>query len=205
MIYAIIVVSVLLLFMVVLVWLRKVQFDAVHRNFLDLIDNFGGKVVRSGFAIRPRYSGKFKELPLAISISSEKKSKDRSRLYYIAVYLKSVSEYNFTIMSLDWLDGRDHSKEGKSFVRKIFDEQYVVEVTDKQLLKKLDFNGIEKVVGKIDPFAYVLVSRRGVILERVSVNLIQDTEFENLRRLVEGIYRLSILHPGSSEAQPAKA
>ena len=204
MIYAIIVAAVLLVLLLSLVWLRKVQFDAVHRNFLDLIDNFGGKVARSGFAIRPRYSGKFKELPLAISISSEKKSKDRSRLYYIAVYLKSVSKYNFTIMSVDWLDGRDHSKAGKSFVRKIFDKQYVVEVTDKQLLKKLNFSGIEKVVGKIDPFAYVLVSRRGIILERVSVNLIQDTEFKNLRKLVEGIYQLSNLHPKSAETQPAK-
>ena len=71
---------VLLLFVLgALIWLRKIQFDAVHRNFLDLVDHYGGRVIRDGFAIRPKFSGFVNDRRISISISSEKKTKKNPR------------------------------------------------------------------------------------------------------------------------------
>ena len=92
-----------LVVLLLLIWLRKAQFDAVHRNFLDLEDHYGGRVIRNGFAIRPKYSGVFKENRMSISISSEKKTDDHPRQFYISIYMQAPSQINFTVLSNSWL------------------------------------------------------------------------------------------------------
>ncbi len=193
MIYVIIGLAAIVLFFLLLIWIRKVQYDAVHRNFLDLVDNYGGRVLRGGFAVRPRFSCEYNGSKLSISISAEKKTKNRPRQFYISVFLQAPANANFTVMYSDWLQPRNNDDNKKRFTHPILNKKYVVEVTDKSLFKKLDLNKIEKAVKKLDPFAYVLVSRRGLILERLSTNLIKDTEIENLENLIEGVYQLSVL------------
>ena len=191
MIYAVIIFGLLLLSILILLWLRKVQYDAVHRNFLDLEDHFGGRVIRGGFAVRPRFSGNYRDARVSISISSEKKSKDHPRRFYISVFMQTPAKANYTVMSNDWLQQETGQEKRRQMSRQIADKAYRVEVSEKKILKQLDIAGIEKVVKKIHPFAYVLVSRRGLVLERISTNLIKDTEFLVLEPLVEGLYELS--------------
>ncbi len=193
MIYVIVVLGVVLLAVLVLVWLRKLQFDAVHRNFLDLVDNYGGKVLRAGFAVRPRFSGAFRDFPLSVSISAENKTANTPRQFYISVYLQAPAESNFTVLSSDWLNWKDDSDKKNRYTRQIADKRYVVEVTNQGLLQKLNFQRIEEVVKRMDPFAYVLASGKGLILERLSADLIKDTEFERLSILIESMYELSII------------
>jgi len=59
-VYITIILSLILFVVAGLIWLRKAQYDAIHRNFLDLVDQYGGRVVRDAFAIRPKFMGKFK-------------------------------------------------------------------------------------------------------------------------------------------------
>ncbi|GAB4379564.1 MAG: hypothetical protein Kow0042_29080 [Calditrichia bacterium] len=191
MVYVILILAGLLLVFLLLVWLRKVQFDAVHRNLLDLVDHYGGKVIRGGFAVRPRYSGTYKDLPLTVNISAERKTKNSPRQFYISVFLKAASAINFTVMSNVWLGERDHSKTGKIFTRQIFNKEYVVEVAEKKFLKMLNFEKLESFVKRLHPFAYTLVSRNGLIFERLSQNLIKDTEFEVLDRTLLALYDLT--------------
>jgi hypothetical protein len=188
-----IVIFVIVAVLILLIWLRKVQFDAVHRNFLDLVDNFGGKVHRGGFAIRPRYSGNFKEFPVSISISSEKKEKNQNRLFYISIYYKAEGNHNFTVLSNDWLTERDPAEKSKRPFRLILKEKYRLEVAKDDILKKIDITSLEKIIETIDPIAYALVSQKGIILERISTNLIKDTEFDRLNTLLEGLCRLKNL------------
>ncbi len=191
MIYAIIIVGLLLAALLILVWLRKAQYDAVHRNFLDLEDHFGGRVIRGGFAVRPRFSGNYRDARVSISISSEKKTREHPRQFYISVFMQTPAKANFTVMSNDWLHRQSVQEKRRRASRQIADKAYRVEVSEKNVLKQLDFPSIEKVVKKMHPFAYILVSRRGLVLERLSSNLIKDTEFRVLEPLLEGLYELS--------------
>ncbi len=201
MIYFAIIAGVIILAIFILVWLRKLQFDQVHRNFLDLVDHFGGKVVRGGFAVRPRYGGIYKDFKLAISISSEQKSKEHERRFYISVFLQSPAGINYTILSKKWMEWREDDSKHKRITQEVPHTDYLVEVADENILQRLDFKMIEKIVKGIDPFAYALVSRRGVILERLSGDLIKDTEFAKLNPLIEGVYELTAISEKSSSPQ----
>ena len=85
MVYLTILLSLILLVIAGLIWLRKAQYDVIHRNFLDLVDQYGGQVARGGFAIRPKYMGKFQENNVSISFTTEKKNKNESRRYYLSI------------------------------------------------------------------------------------------------------------------------
>lgn len=185
----------LLIFVVLglLIWLRKIQFDAVHRNFLDLVDQYGGRVIREGFAIRPKFTGLFKNYRLSISISSEKKTEKNPRRFYISIYLQAPGIKNFTVLSNDWINLHQDKQNKKRITKQIFNKKYSLEVSEKKILGKLDISRIENVVKEMHPFAYVLVSRKGLILERISHNLIADTEYEKLNPLLEGMYHLSCI------------
>jgi hypothetical protein len=188
MIYLILGFFLLLLFFAVLVWLRKVQYDGIHRNFLNLVDHYGGRIVRPGFASRPKYSGKFNDFPLTVSFSTEKKSESRSRQFYVSIFLQSPGKIN-------WLSESQLQAMSGRFVHWLSNKAYLIEVTDKKLLRKIDVSRIEKILEKLHPFAYVLVSKRGLILEKLSHNLLQDTEEEHLLPLFDGMYTLSNLNP----------
>jgi hypothetical protein len=174
----------------ILIWFRKLQYDAIHQNFLDLVDHYGGKVIRGGFAIRPKYAGEYNNTKLSLSISSEKKKDQQSRRFYISLYLEAPSKINYTVMSANWLNIDSVDMSDRS-IRKICGNKYVIEVSEKKMLERLPIAEIENMVEKLDPFAYVLVSKRGLILERISQNLIEDTKFEHLDKLIQDLHALS--------------
>lgn len=190
--------AVLLFGVGVLIFLRKAQYDVVHRNFLDLVDRYGGRVVRGGFAVRPRYTGQIEGIQVSVSLSSEKNKESGSRDFYISVYMKKPARTNFTVMSSEWLGSRAGKESPKRIIYSIWESRYQVEVNDKALLKKLNMPRIEEIVRKMHPFAYVLVSQRGIILEKVSLNLAKDTELEQIEPLIEGMRELSEINEESS-------
>jgi hypothetical protein len=194
-VYITIILSLILFVVAGLIWLRKAQYDAIHRNFLDLVDQYGGRVVRDAFAIRPKFMGKFKDTTVSVSFSSEKKEKNQSRRYYISIFLQANSIINFSILSMDWLSKEGQNKLGERIVKSIFDQKYLIEVSDKELMKILNPEAIEGVVSRMHPFAYALVTKKGIILERLSQNLIEDTEFTQINELLEALYGLSKISP----------
>jgi hypothetical protein len=182
-----------------LIWIRKIQFDAIHQNFLDLEDHYGGKVYRGGFAVRPKYIGLYEEIKLSISISSEKKSERQSRRFYISIYLEAPSLINFTVMSTSWLNLEKNDMSNRH-VKNIFKNNYLIEVSEKRILSRLDLKKIEELVQQMHPFAYVLISKKGLILERISTNLVEDTKFEKLDSLVKRLNNLGKIPPKTSKA-----
>ena len=182
-------VAVVLGAILLLVWLRKVQFDAVHRNFLDLEDHYGGRVIRAGFAVRPRYSGQYKKNKITVSVSSE--SSKEGRRYYIAVTMQSRPPIHFTILSRHWLEDRQSRAQKKNVIQ-LLDGQYLLEVPQVALLKKINVGVLNQIVEKMHPFAYVLIAKTGIILERLSTNLIKDTEFPVMQDLIHNIYQLKL-------------
>ncbi|MEJ2170750.1 MAG: hypothetical protein P8X90_35090 [Desulfobacterales bacterium] len=191
MIYAIIILGAVLLALLVINWLRKVQYDAVHRNFLDFEDHYGGKVVRGGFAVRPRFSGSYRDARFSISISSEKRKQNGQREFYISIYFQAAARSNYTVMANAWLENRELSEKRKNASIPILDNTYILEVSNKKNLRKLKIRDIEDHIRRIHPFAYILISRKGLIMERLSTNLIQDTEFDTLNPYIDELYNLS--------------
>jgi hypothetical protein len=190
-VYFTIILSLILLVVAGLIWLRKAQYDAIHRNFLDLVDQYGGQVARGGFAIRPKYMGKFQDNNVSISFTTEKKNKNESRRYYLSIFLQAAIEENYSILSMDWLAEEGKVDLSRRVVKKIYDKKYVIEVSDKKFMKKLDVKTIEETVEKMHPFAYTLVSKKGILMERLSENLIADTEFKPLNRLLMNMHSLT--------------
>lgn len=185
------VVTIIFLVLLFLIWLRKINFDAIHHNFLDLEDAFEGKVIRNGFAVRPRFSGKFKGQDFSVSISTER---DRNgRRYYIAVSMQAKARFNLTIMSNDWLARRSDEADTGRHIRSLQNGRYVLETSDSAQLKKINIGRMEKIIPEMDPFAYVLVANNGMILERTSTNIVSDTKLEIMRPLLEGLYALKKL------------
>ena len=69
----------------------------------------------------------------------------------------------------------------------------MIEVSDKKLMKKINTKRVETTVEKMHPFAYTLVSKKGIILERLSHNLIADTEFKPIMQLLEDLHSLTTI------------
>ncbi len=172
----------------ILIWVRKLQFDVIHRNLLELEDAFGGKVSRGGLASRPRYSGTYKGNKVSVSFSYE--SKQKSKQYYLAVTMQCRSPVQFTVLSRNWLaEQADAHQEGKT-IKAVAGGDYLVEVSKSHLMKKIPFKKIDPIIRKLDPFAYILVAKTGMIMERVSDHLVKDTQFAVIRDIFEHLYQL---------------
>ena len=189
-----IVLTILFLLLLLLVWLRKIQFDAIHQNFLDLEDHFGGRVIRNGFAIRPRFAGQYKNKEFTISITTEGGKEERK--YYICVTFQGESHTNFSVMSAEWLGNQAENEDNDRCIVPIADGQFKLETTNRARLRELDLPKIEKAVHKLVPFAYVLVGKKRIMLERISQSVVQDTKIENLRPLLEGMHLMAKLVGG---------
>ena len=199
MIVVIIILGIALLVLLVLVFLRKVQYDAVHRNFLALEDRYGGKVIRGGFAVRPRYIGEIDGTRFSVSISTEKNKNGKGRLYYISFFMQKAADANFTILSLEWLGDRAREHQKKQATQSIYQGKYQLEASNKKLFKTLNLPRLEDIVGQLHPFSYALISSKGIVLERTSTNLARDTEFERINPVVEGLNQLGhVLQSGVS-------
>jgi hypothetical protein len=180
--------TIIFLFLLALVGLRKFQFDAIHHNFLDLEDKYGGRVIRAGFAVRPSYAGKFKGQEVNVAISTEKTEGERR--YYIGVTMETKAKINFFIKSTAWMGKTEIPEDQKERTLCILNKQYWLEAKDARDLRTLDLPDFEKIVSAIHPFAYILVGNSRMLLERISYQIVNDTQLEIMRTLFEGMYRL---------------
>ncbi len=186
-----IIVTLVFLVLLGLMWLRKLQFDAVHRNFLLLAEKIRGKVIRHGFAERPRFSGNFKGQDISISFTTEGGKGERK--YYLTLTMQAKSKINFTILSSGWLEKREFTPEEERRMISLDDGAYLLETSKQGQTKKLSPEKIEEVIHSIHPFAYILMAKSGMILERASTNIATDTHPDQILPLLEGMYALKRL------------
>ena len=183
-----IIVTLVFIFLGLLMLFRKVQFDAVHRNFLEYEDRFGGQIDRGGFANRPKYKGQFHGKNFEITFTSEKAEKDRR--YYISISMEGNTANTFSIMAMDWLDKDQLSDERKQNARIICDGQYFLESPNPENIAKLNLATLESQISSIAPFAWLLFNKGKIMLERISHNIIEDTKLETIEPLLDGLLRL---------------
>ena len=102
MIYFLLFIITFILFLFVLIYLRKFQYDKTHQTLLDLVEDIGGKVVRKSFAAQPMYVGEYRGSHIQITFSTDKL--DAKRVDYITISFVLSPPHLVTISSKKWLN-----------------------------------------------------------------------------------------------------
>ncbi len=143
--------------------LRKIQYDYLHNNLLDLVDKIGGEVVRNGFARIPYYHGKYKGATLVINFTSARDDKG-NREYYITYSYEKDLGLNFNIMSRRWLES--HKVEENPDIPTENLHGFRISSSDKKIINFLKKNKHLLVsLSEIDHFIYLFSSVRGMMFE----------------------------------------
>jgi len=180
--------ALILVILAAMILLRKFHFDTIHRNLLDLEDKYGGKVIRGGFAIRPKYSGDYKGKKVSVTITYSKEKDGRK--YYIELTMQAKSKLQFSILGPNLMEGQELSPERKEKIITLGKDNYLLEVTDPSHIKSLNIKKISNIVTKMYPFVFILITKTGLMLERVSNDLINDTDIRQLGNLFKNLYEL---------------
>ncbi|MBD3223306.1 MAG: hypothetical protein GF313_01145 [Caldithrix sp.] len=190
MIYILIVLVVIVGLWALMVYIRKTMWDAVHRNLLDLEDQFNGKVFRRGFASRPYFHGKIDGIDTTINFSSEKT--DGKRITYVDISYARPSSVSFTLTNLNWLrkqhsDGLEDSEQ----LQNGSGERFLIRPSSNPQVKKLINSPL--IIDIMDNFtnlAYIFVGPSGIISEFITEEVIKSTEFDELQKRIQMLEQL---------------
>ena len=178
--------TIIFVFLLLLVFLRKLQYDSIHQNLLDLEDAYGGKVMRGGFAVRPRYSGLYKGKRISVSITTSKDK--RGRIYHIEVTMQASSKFQFSVMNAQLIKDQNIQPDRKERMKSISSDKYVFEVIEKDHLSHLNLKRLGDIILQMDPFEFILISKNQLMLERVSHDFRKDTDIRYLGNLIKSMY-----------------
>jgi len=186
---------VLLLIWIGLIYLRKTLWDGVHRNLLDLEDNYDGKIIRNGFASRPVFKGRIQGTDVTINFSTARLKSGRKT--YIDFTLTISAKVSLTIAEKKWLleqNGETHSANTEIIIND--DLTYVIMPPDNRKIERLIAKDeFKRSLGKFENLAYFFVGKSGTICEFWSDKIDRDTTFDIMKSRLDQIrILLSILN-----------
>lgn len=186
-----ILIGLIIVFLVVINYLRKLHLDALHFNLLELVDAIGGQVMRRGFLSRPVYHGKYKGVDLTINFSSERSQKKRRE--YLDISLSRNLKNNLTISTREWIETRSEgSLEDFESLEINGQDGYVIKnATKANYLKNDQDVKFKKIVQALTPFAYIFCGQNGVIFERECDNLATCTKHPQLKDTITSLNQLT--------------
>lgn len=181
----------IVIFFVIINYLRKLHLDAIHDNFLELADSIGGQVMRRGILSRPVYHGAFKSIELTINFSSERAQKKRRQ--YLDISMGKNSKYNITISTQDWIADRNEESSSAFEPLKIpGDVNYVIlRPANVTYVKKNNENKFVECVKDLTPFTYIYIGQNGILFERECDNIAHCTKPPKLKDKIELLFELS--------------
>ncbi len=161
----------------VLVWLRKTSWDAVHRNLLDLEDNYKGRVIRRGFASRPIFHGKYNNFGLTVNFSTAKSTD--GRMTYIDISYEKSGSLSLSISDRKWLESQDAGelRDYKSIITDSGAELIIRPVSVEAVQRLLNKKSFLDLLNNFDNLAYIFIGKSGVISEFITREVIKETEF----------------------------
>ena len=171
--------------------MRKLHLDAIHFNFLELVDSIGGQVIRKGFLARPVYHGAFKSIELTINFSSERNQ--NKRRHYLDISMAKISDYNITISTQDWIADRNEGSSSDFVPLEIpGDVNYVILKPDNDsYIKKIQEKKFIECIKDLTPFTYIYIGKNGILFERECHNIAQCTKPPILKDTIEFLFELS--------------
>jgi len=177
-----------LIFFIIINYLRKLHWDTIHHNLLDLEDDIGGNIIRKGFLARPVFVGKYHNCEVTINFSQEKQKKGRTN--FINISLNKNVKKSITLLSLEWLKSQNEKTDDLQIISLENSVQYGIR--SKQVIKgETKQNVITEHIEILHPFNYLFIGETGIIFEKSSLNIAKDTELENLKIILESIFKLS--------------
>jgi len=176
----------LVVFYLLINYLRKLQWDAVHSNLFDLVDEFGGDVYRRGFLARPVFHGTYKNCEVTINFSQERVNSKRKN--YINISIDKKINKSITIVSVDWIKVQNESTEGLEIISMNDSKEYGIRIKNINNTKK---NELKSQLEKLIPFNYIYLGQTGLIFEKESNNLGSETKMDSLKPYIEIVHNLS--------------
>lgn len=184
--YIVYVPIILLVFYLLINYLRKLQWDAVHSNLFDLVDEFGGDVYRRGVLARPVFHGTYKNCEVTINFSQERINSKRRN--YINISIDKKINKSITIVSLDWIKAQNESTDDLEIITMDDSQEYGIRLKNINNTKK---NELKSQLKELIPFNYIFLGQTGLIFEKESNNLGSETKVDSLKPYIEIIYNLS--------------
>lgn len=180
-----------ILFLVIINYMRKLHLDAIHFNLLELVDTVGGQVLRKGFLSRPVYHGAYKGIDLTINFSTERSQKKRRQYLNISMAKNSVN--NITISTDEWIKGRKESSSAIFEPLEIDgDVKYVIrKPRNADYLRKDYKQNFIECIKNLTPFTYMYFGQNGLLFERECDNIALCTQHPKLENIVELLYQLT--------------
>ena len=190
MIYVFYTVLTIILIFLLFNYLRKLHWDAIHHNLLDLVDEIGGEIYRRGFLSRPIYHGEYKGNEIAINFSLEKMN--NKRVNYLDISLGKEFRNSVTVSSLKWLQDRRESTENYLELDDTDIREYGILKKDLQRVfkGKPDADFIKN-VKKLVPFTYIFIGQTGILFEMECNNFAQCTKHPQILNLIEILSEIS--------------
>ena len=186
-----ILIGLIVLFLVVVNYMRKLHLDAIHFNLLELVEAIDGQVMRRGILSRPVYHGKYKGNDLTINFSSERSQKKRRE--YIDISLSKNLKNNLTISTREWIENRNEgSLEDFESIEIDGRESYVIRNSAKaNYLKKNQDDKFKSTIKALSPFSYIFCGQNGLIFERECENLAMCTKHPQLEDTIISLHQLT--------------
>jgi len=186
-IYIIIAIFVFIVFLVAFNFLRKLQWDTVHHNLLDLVDDIGGEVIRRSMLSRPIYHGTYKKQDITINFSTEKVKKVRNNFIDISIGQKFSAA--FTISAFAWLEQRDDSALDEFIELNIEGIQRYGLRSERgeNVINKKKESQFSDSLHKLDPFHFLYVGYNGLLFEKEGDNLAISTKHPALKNNLDAL------------------
>ncbi len=168
-----------------LLYVRKSQWDTIHRNLLDLEDHYQGKVIRRGFAARPFFYGKINGYSLTINISSEKLGKER--LNYFDISWGLPTNESFTIAEKKWLSKhRDQEVDFLPEIENDYGQKFALIHKDQKRAKQvMQHPSVKQFINEFKNLCYIFLGKTGIICEFEAENLAEASKFALLQKRFE--------------------
>lgn len=146
--------------------------------------------MRQGFFARPVYHGRYRDADVTINFSGERSKKGRANL--IDISLTTALHKSITISSFPWLQeiGEKTISEYQPLPGD-YAPVYGIRLAESPELKtRLSSADFQEAITILNPFRFVFMSPRGVLFEKESEHLPQNTRHPRLREQLDGLIKL---------------
>jgi hypothetical protein len=170
--------------------LRKLHWDAIQINLLELADTIGGSVIRKGILARPIYHGRYQDKDLTINFSTDRTGGKRNNFIDISIGMNLKNVY--TISSLEWIRESSAGSIGDFVPLELTtDVEYGIRQSKgEKLAGKAESAKIKNYIRELDPFRFLHVSQNGILFEKEGENLGISTKHPKLKQQIDTLFGL---------------
>jgi hypothetical protein len=167
---------------IILLYIRKSLWDVVHRNLLELEDNFEGKIIRKSFLARPAFHGKINGAQVTLSFSSAKSA--RGRVTYLNISYDLPTKTSLTLSTKKWLEEQNAGKlEDYATLENDYGEKFILRPISDKLVKTLVEDKILlNFINEFRNLAYFFSGKTGILCEYIVDQAAEVTKFDQLNK-----------------------